>query len=129
MKRFRFPLRPVAVLRAHRELKAREAFAKLDQPKAQQDFLAAAAWVRSRPDSTGKLGAVGFCYGGGIVHMLATLLLAGAMILFQVVAPQPLLFWLLAFYWVSLAALVVVFVRAIKHAPPQAATTPAPTLG
>jgi flagellar FliJ protein len=27
MKRFRFPLRPVAVLRAHRELRAREAFA------------------------------------------------------------------------------------------------------
>ena len=54
------------------EDKARAAFATLDQPKAQQDFLAAAAWVRARPDSNGKLGAVGFCYGGGIVHMLAT---------------------------------------------------------
>jgi carboxymethylenebutenolidase len=54
------------------EDKARAAFATLDQPKAHQDFLAAAAWVRSRPDSTGKLGAVGFCYGGGVVHTLAT---------------------------------------------------------
>jgi carboxymethylenebutenolidase len=54
------------------EDKAREAFAKLDQGKAQQDFLAAAGWLKSRPDSTGKLGAVGFCYGGGVVHMLST---------------------------------------------------------
>jgi carboxymethylenebutenolidase len=54
------------------EDKAREAFAKLDQGKAQQDFLAAAGWLRSRPDSTGRLGAVGFCYGGGVVHMLST---------------------------------------------------------
>jgi carboxymethylenebutenolidase len=54
------------------EDKAREAFAKLDQPKAQQDFLAAARWLKTRPDATGKLGVVGFCYGGGIVHILAT---------------------------------------------------------
>jgi carboxymethylenebutenolidase len=54
------------------EDKAREAFAKLEQPKTQQDFLAAAQWLKSRPDSTGKLGAVGFCYGGGVVHMLST---------------------------------------------------------
>jgi carboxymethylenebutenolidase len=54
------------------EDKAREAFAKLDQAKTRQDFLAAVAWLRARPDTTGKLGAVGFCYGGGIVHWLAT---------------------------------------------------------
>ena len=54
------------------EDKARAAFATLDQAKAHQDFLAAAAWVRSRPDSTGKLGVVGFCYGGGVSHTLAT---------------------------------------------------------
>jgi carboxymethylenebutenolidase len=54
------------------EDKAREAFAKLDQSKAQQDFLAAAGWLKARPDATGKLGVVGFCYGGGIVHILAT---------------------------------------------------------
>lgn len=54
------------------EDKAREAFAKLDQPKTQQDFVAAANWLEARSDSTGKLGAVGFCYGGGIAHMLST---------------------------------------------------------
>ena len=54
------------------EDKARAAFATLDQSKALQDFLAGAAWLKSRPDSTGKLGAVGFCWGGGIVHMLST---------------------------------------------------------
>lgn len=53
------------------EDKAREAFAKLDQTHALNDFLAAAAWLRTRPDASGKLGAVGFCYGGGIVHQLA----------------------------------------------------------
>ncbi|NML48370.1 dienelactone hydrolase family protein [Ramlibacter sp. G-1-2-2] len=54
------------------EDKAREAFAKLDQAKTREDFLAAAAWLRARPDGNGKMGAVGFCYGGGIVHWLAT---------------------------------------------------------
>lgn len=53
------------------EDKAREAFAKLNQAHALEDFLAAATWLRSRPDATGRLGAVGFCYGGGIVHQLA----------------------------------------------------------
>ena len=63
------------------EDKAREAFRNLDQAKCREDFVAAANWLRARSDSTGKLGAVGFCYGGGIVNMLATrvpeLLLAG----------------------------------------------------
>ncbi len=54
------------------EDKARAAFATLDQAKTRQDFLAAVAWVRARADGNGKLGAVGFCYGGGIVHWLAT---------------------------------------------------------
>jgi len=54
------------------EDKAREAFAKLDQESIREDFLAAAAWLRTRPDGTGRMGAVGFCYGGGIVHWLAT---------------------------------------------------------
>jgi carboxymethylenebutenolidase len=54
------------------EDKARELFAKLDQAKTREDFIASAAWLKARPDSTGKLGAVGFCYGGGMVHMLST---------------------------------------------------------
>ena len=54
------------------EDKAREAFGKLDQPKTLQDFLASAAWLRTRSDGNGKLGVVGFCWGGGIVHNLST---------------------------------------------------------
>jgi len=54
------------------EDKAREAFRNLDQTKSREDFVAAASWLRARPDSTGRLGAVGFCYGGAIVNMLAT---------------------------------------------------------
>jgi carboxymethylenebutenolidase len=46
-------------------------FKKVDQGKMRQDFLAAAEWLKSRPDSTGKLGAIGFCFGGGIVNALA----------------------------------------------------------
>jgi len=54
------------------EDKAREAFAKLDQGKTFADFVAAAGWLQARPDATGALGAVGFCWGGGVVHRLAT---------------------------------------------------------
>jgi carboxymethylenebutenolidase len=54
------------------EDKARAAFATLDFAKAREDFLAAGRWLKARTDSSGKLGAVGFCYGGGIVHTLAT---------------------------------------------------------
>lgn len=53
------------------EDRARELFAKLDQNKTQQDFLAAAHYLKTRADCNGKLGAVGFCYGGGVVHMLS----------------------------------------------------------
>jgi carboxymethylenebutenolidase len=54
------------------EDKARELFPKLDQAKTRQDFIAAADWLRARPETNGKLGAVGFCYGGGVVNFLAT---------------------------------------------------------
>ena len=54
------------------EDKARSLFAQLDQAKTRQDFLAAAALLKARPDSTGKMGVVGFCYGGGMAHFLAT---------------------------------------------------------
>lgn len=54
------------------EDKARELFPKLDQTKTREDFIAATAYMRTRPDCTGKVGAVGFCYGGGVVNFLAT---------------------------------------------------------
>jgi len=54
------------------EDKAREVFPKLDQTKTREDFVNSANYLKTRPDSTGKIGAVGFCYGGGIVNMLAS---------------------------------------------------------
>jgi carboxymethylenebutenolidase len=54
------------------EDKARELFPKLDQAKTREDFVTAAAFLKARPECTGRIGAVGFCYGGGIVNMLAT---------------------------------------------------------
>ncbi|MDB5890135.1 MAG: carboxymethylenebutenolidase [Polaromonas sp.] len=53
------------------EDKAREMFAKLDQKKSTEDFVAAHTFLKSRPDSNGKIGVVGFCYGGGMAHTLA----------------------------------------------------------
>src|SRR3984893_9000062 len=46
-------------------------FGKVDRQKMAEDFVAAALWLKNRPDCTGKLGAVGFCFGGGIVNNLA----------------------------------------------------------
>ena len=43
----------------------------LEQPKMMADFVATARYVQTRPDSTGRLGAVGFCFGGGVVNNLA----------------------------------------------------------
>lgn len=54
------------------EDKARELFPKLDQAKTREDFFAAAAFLKTRPECTGTIGAVGFCYGGGMVNYLAT---------------------------------------------------------
>ncbi|HEY0931291.1 MAG TPA: dienelactone hydrolase family protein [Gemmatimonas sp.] len=54
------------------EEKARELFPKLEQPKTQQDFIAASRFLAKRPECNGKIGAVGFCYGGGMVNFLAT---------------------------------------------------------
>lgn len=53
------------------EDKARAAFQQLDQAKIREDFMAAAAWAQQLRDGNGKLGAVGFCYGGGMVNVLA----------------------------------------------------------
>jgi carboxymethylenebutenolidase len=46
-------------------------FRRVDPVKMQEDFAAAAGWLKSLPDSTGKLGAIGFCFGGGVVNQLA----------------------------------------------------------
>src|SRR5689334_14257644 len=46
-------------------------FQQVDKTKMWEDFVAAAKWLKARPDGTGKLGAVGFCFGGGIVNQLA----------------------------------------------------------
>ncbi|HVZ71374.1 MAG TPA: dienelactone hydrolase family protein [Polyangia bacterium] len=54
------------------EDEARAAFATLDQAKTREDFVAAAAFARARPESNGHLGVVGFCWGGGIANFLAT---------------------------------------------------------
>lgn len=51
--------------------KAAQLFQGIDRAKMTEDFLAAAIWLKSRPESTGKLGAVGFCFGGGVVNQLA----------------------------------------------------------
>jgi len=46
-------------------------FRTVDGKKMTEDFVAAARWLKARTDSTGKLGAVGFCFGGGMVNQLA----------------------------------------------------------
>ncbi len=51
--------------------KGAKLFQTVDKQKMAADFVAAARWLKARPDCTGKLGAVGFCFGGGIVNMLA----------------------------------------------------------
>jgi len=54
------------------EDKARELFPRLDQAKTREDFLAAAAYLKTLPGGNGKVGATGFCYGGGVTNFLAT---------------------------------------------------------
>ncbi len=51
--------------------KGGELFAKLDGMKRVEDFVAAARFVKSHAECTGKIGSVGFCFGGGIVNTLA----------------------------------------------------------
>ncbi len=51
--------------------KGGELFRSVDREKMTQDFVAAAHWLKGRPDCTGKIGVVGFCFGGGIANTLA----------------------------------------------------------
>ena len=53
------------------DVKGGELFGKVDRMKMAEDLYAAAVWLKSRPDSTGRLGATGFCFGGGIANSLA----------------------------------------------------------
>jgi carboxymethylenebutenolidase len=70
------------------EDKARELFPKLEQPKTHEDFIAAFNWLKQYPESNGKVGVVGFCYGGGIANILATRLPAlDAAVPFYGIAP------------------------------------------
>jgi carboxymethylenebutenolidase len=54
--------------------KGGQLFGKVDRQKMTHDFVAAAKWLKARPDCTGKIGVVGFCFGGGIANTLAVLM-------------------------------------------------------
>lgn len=54
------------------EDKARALFARLDQSKTLEDFMAAFGFLKGRAEATGRVGVVGFCWGGGVAHTLAT---------------------------------------------------------
>lgn len=53
------------------EQKGAAAFREVDGIKMTEDFVAASAWLKKHENSTGKFGAVGFCFGGGMVNQLA----------------------------------------------------------
>jgi carboxymethylenebutenolidase len=53
------------------DYKGGQLFSKVDGKKMAEDFVASAMWLKSRADCTGKIGATGFCYGGGISNTLA----------------------------------------------------------
>ena len=46
-------------------------FREVNGPKMMEDFVASAMWLKSHAECTGKIGAIGFCFGGGIVNQLA----------------------------------------------------------
>ena len=72
------------------EDKAREVFPKLDQAKTREDFVTAFGVLKARPECSGRVGAVGFCYGGAIANMLATRLPdLGAAVPFYGTQPPP----------------------------------------
>ena len=56
------------------DYKGGQLFAKIDPAKRVEDLVASARWLKSRPDSTGKIAATGFCYGGTMSNTLAVLL-------------------------------------------------------
>lgn len=46
-------------------------FRQVDRQKLNEDFIAAARWLKNHAACTGRIGVVGFCYGGGVANMLA----------------------------------------------------------
>jgi carboxymethylenebutenolidase len=53
------------------EDKAREMIGQLDQDQTVANAVAAVEYLKTRDDSNGKVGAIGFCWGGGIINQLA----------------------------------------------------------
>jgi carboxymethylenebutenolidase len=53
------------------EEKAADLFKTVDEKKMFEDFVASATWLKARPECTGKMGAIGFCFGGTTVNNLA----------------------------------------------------------
>jgi len=51
--------------------KGGQMFGMVDRNKMTEDFVASATWLKNRADCTGKIGATGFCFGGGIANILA----------------------------------------------------------
>jgi carboxymethylenebutenolidase len=51
--------------------KGAQLFRQVDREKMTEDFVAAARWLKARPEVNGKIGVVGFCFGGGIANTLA----------------------------------------------------------
>jgi carboxymethylenebutenolidase len=73
------------------DFKGGELFGKIDPAKRTQDFIAAARWLKARPDCTGKIAATGFCFGGSMANNLSVLLGAdlAAAAPFYGAAPKP----------------------------------------
>jgi carboxymethylenebutenolidase len=53
------------------DYKGGQLFNKVDKDKMFEDMVAASMWLKARPDSTGKIGATGFCFGGSTANKLA----------------------------------------------------------
>jgi carboxymethylenebutenolidase len=72
------------------EDRARELFQTLDRAKTVEDFVASAKFLQTHEASTGRVGVVGFCYGGGVSHQLAIRVPGlGAAVPFYGSAPEP----------------------------------------